>query len=198
MENTDTTTKVIGDGKRLVKLAKDYSRMEIIDKGSSIISSIILALVIISLATIAVFFLCMALYHSLNNKVNDPVLSYSILAIGILFLCVLVLLLKKTLISKPTIKMLNTKLFSQSELAEGNTVSSSKEVSLRKAAIIKDLSVTVSDLRDKTVTSLSPRQRTSKGVKYDFNKLVSYALITYKGVMWAKRLRSLFKKNKKR
>ena len=55
----------IDEGKRLSNLIKDYTKLELIDKGSSILSTLIIIIVIIAIATIAIFCFCMSLYHFL-------------------------------------------------------------------------------------------------------------------------------------
>ena len=101
----------IDEGKRLVTLIKDYSKLEIIDKGSSLLSTLIIIVIIIAIVAIALFCFCMALYHFLLAKTNDPVLSYSIIGFALLFLCSLVILLRKPLIENPLIKFLDSILF---------------------------------------------------------------------------------------
>ena len=41
--------KTIDDSKKVVQLVKDYSKMELLDKGSSILTGVILIIVVISL-----------------------------------------------------------------------------------------------------------------------------------------------------
>ena len=103
--------KTIDDSKKVFQLVKDYSKMELLDKGSSILTGVILIIVVISLSAIAVFCLCMALYHCLLSKTNDPVLSYAIIALSLLFICALIVLLKKVLIENPVIKFISNILF---------------------------------------------------------------------------------------
>lgn len=110
-EFKEDISKTVDEGKRWANLLKDYSKMEIIDKGSSIISTLILIIVLIALLTIAIFCLCMALYHCLLTKTADPVLSYSIIALSLIFVCSLILLLRKKIIENPLIRYLSNIFF---------------------------------------------------------------------------------------
>ena len=47
----------------------------------------------------------------LLSKTNDPVLSYAIIALSLLFICALIVLLKKVLIENPVIKFISNILF---------------------------------------------------------------------------------------
>ena len=101
----------IDEGKRLTNLIKDYTKLELIDKGSSLLSTLIIIIVIIAIVAIAIFCFCMALYHFLLAKTGDPCLSYSIIGIALLFLCSIIILLRKPLIENPLIKYLSNVLF---------------------------------------------------------------------------------------
>ncbi len=103
--------KTIEEGKRLSSLVEDYVKLELVDKGSSIISKLIIIIVIIAISTIALFCLCMALYHCLLAKTQDPILSYSIIGFFLLFICAIIILMRKSLIENPIIRFLSRTLF---------------------------------------------------------------------------------------
>ena len=110
-QNNNDIKQTIEESKRLSSLYKDYLKLEIIDKGSSLFSTLVLIIAIIALATIAIFCICMAIYHSLVIKTNDPILSYSIIALSLLFICLIIILLRKKLIDNTLIKLFSKVLF---------------------------------------------------------------------------------------
>ena len=196
-ENTEKDiAKTIDEGKRLIKLVKNYSKMEVIDKGASIISALILIIVVIALATIAVFCLSMALYHWLMSKTNDSILSFSIIALALLFICTLIILLKKSLIESPIIKLLN-KIFSSKEDTESqNLVKSKKDIIWQKSSLIGDIKKSGEELKENAKVSLSPKRKTPNGSKFDYNKLATYAIFAYKGIVWTNKIRRFLGKGK--
>lgn len=189
--------KTIEEGKRLVNLVNNYSKMELVDKGSSLLSTLFLTIIVISLATISVFCLCMALYHWLKSKTDDPVLSYSIIALSLLFLCTIIILLKKAFIETPVIKMLNRCLSGKTYDGNNNIVKSKKDVIRKKSGLLEEIKNSGEELKLNLKDSLSPKRNTPDGRKVDFNKLAMYAIFAYKGIVWSKKLRQFFVKDKK-
>ena len=105
--------ETIDKSKKFLHLVKNYSKIELLDKGSSIISAIIMIIIIISIAAIILFCGCMALYHILLLKTGDPVFSYLMIGLGLLFLVVIFLLLRKHIVLNPVIKLLSKILFKE-------------------------------------------------------------------------------------
>ena len=189
--------KSIEEGKKLVNLVNNYSKMELVDKGSSLLSTIFLVIIVISLATISIFCLCMALYHWLRSKTDDPVLSYSIIALALLFLCTLIILLKRTFIETPVIKMLNRTLSGKVYESDVNPVKSKKDLIRKKSGLIEDMKYSSEELKQNLKDSFSPKRNTPDGKKLDFNKLAMYAVFAYKGIVWTNKIRRFIGKNKK-
>ena len=189
--------KTIEEGKRLVNLVNNYSKMELVDKGSSLLSTLFLTIIVISLATISVFCLCMALYHWLKSKTDDPVLSDSMIALSLLFLCTIIILLKKAFIETPVIKMLNRCLSGKAYDGNNNIVKSKKDVIRKKSGLLEEIKNSGEELKLNLKDSLSPKRNTPDGRKVDFNKLAMYAIFAYKGIVWSKKLRQFFVKDKK-
>ncbi len=188
--------KTIEEGKNLVQLVKNYSKMEIVDKGSSILSTVILIIIIIAIGTIAIFCLCMAFYHWLKSKTNDPILSFSIIAIFLLFLCTLIILFKKTLIESPIIKMINKALSGSEDLGNIPMVKTKNDVVRQKSSLILDIKKSGTQLKDEAKESFSLKHKTSNGSKFDFNKLATYAIFLYKGIVWTNKVRRFIGGNK--
>lgn len=111
--DNEDIVKTIDEGKKFINLVKDYSKLELIDKGSSIISMVILVITIIALSTIAIFCLCMALYHCIVAKTNDPALSYSIITLALLLVCLIIIIARKSLIDNKVIKYLSNLFFNK-------------------------------------------------------------------------------------
>ena len=103
----------IDGSKKFMNLVKNYSKIEIIDKGSSIISAVVMIIVVIAISTILLFCVCMALYHTLLIKTNDPVFSYMIMGLGLLLLCVILIMLRRHIILNPIIKLLSNIMFKE-------------------------------------------------------------------------------------
>jgi hypothetical protein len=189
--------QTIEEGKRFVNLVNQYSKMELVDKGSSLLSMIFLIIIVVSLATISIFCLCMALYHWLQSKTNDPVLSYSIIALALLFLCTLIILLKKSFIEAPVIKMLNRCLSGKESQDSSGSLKSKKDVINRKSGLIDDIKNSGDELKQNLKDSFSPKRNTPTGKKLDFNKLALYAVFAYKGIVWTNKIRRFLGKRKK-
>lgn len=188
--------RTIDEGKNLMQLVKNYSKMVVVEKGSSVISALILIIVVISLATIAVFCLCMACYHWLKSKNNDPVLSFSIIAMGLLFLCTLIILLKKTLIESPVVRILNKKLSDKDNYGNIDAVKSQKDVLREKSSLMVDIQKSGKELKSSAKDSFSPKRDTASGSRLDFNKLALYAVFAYKGIVWTNKIRRFLGKGK--
>lgn len=188
----------VDEGKKLLQLVKSYSKMEILDKGSSVLSSVILIIIVLALATIAVFCLCMALYHWLLSKTDDPILSYSIISLTILFLCLVILILKNSIIKSPITRMLHKKLIDSEDFAFIDNVSTSKDIVRIKNNLVSDIKKSSADLKDHAKESFSPKRKTQDGSKWDFNKIVTYTLFAYKGLVWTNKFRRFLGKGKKK
>jgi len=109
--NNEDIEYTVVKGRELTSLLRDYIKLEVIDKGSSLLTFLLTIILVIAFATIAIFCLCMAFYHYLLQATNNPILSYSIIGLIFLVICLLILLLRKSLIENRLIKFLSNKLF---------------------------------------------------------------------------------------
>ena len=80
---------------------------------------------------------------------------------------------------------------------ENYTIKSRNDLKRYKKQVLKEIQMSSKTLKDNFVLSFSPQIKTSNGKKWDYNKLINYALIGYKSFIWIKRMKSLFKNNKK-
>ena len=93
--------------------------------------------------------------------------------------------------------MLNRCLSGKAYDGNNNIVKSKKDVIRKKSGLLEEIKNSGEELKLNLKDSLSPKRNTPDGRKVDFNKLAMYAIFAYKGIVWSKKLRQFFVKDKK-
>ena len=92
--------------KKYLKLQKEYTKLEITEKLSILLSALVLLSVVIILGMVALFYLSFALAYILDPLVGGLMVSFSIIAAFHLLLVLLVITFRKKLIISPMVNFL--------------------------------------------------------------------------------------------
>ncbi len=105
-ENIDNFKDLIAEIKKYLELQKEYTKIEITEKLSILISLLTMCMVFILIGTIALLFFSFALAHYMAQFVGGLGASLSIMG-GVLILLILIIyLVRKKLILNPMINFL--------------------------------------------------------------------------------------------
>lgn len=92
--------------KKYLKLQKEYTKLEITEKLSILLSALVLLSVVIILCMVALFYLSFALAYILDPLVGGLMVSFSIIAAFHLLLVLLVITFRKKLIINPMVNFI--------------------------------------------------------------------------------------------
>ena len=92
--------------KKYLKLQKEYTKLEITEKLSILLSALVLLSVVIILGMVALFYLSFALAYILDPLVGGLMVSFSIIAAFHLLLVLLVITFRKKLIINPMVNFI--------------------------------------------------------------------------------------------
>ena len=77
-------------------------------------------------------------------------------------------------------------------------IRSRSDIRREKERLLKELQSSSVSLKENAKLSFLPKVQTAHGSELDYNKLVSYALLAYRGIVWTKKVTSFFRKGKKK
>ncbi len=80
---------------------------------------------------------------------------------------------------------------------EDYNIRSRNDLKQYKKQLLKEIHSSSRTLKDNFILSFSPQINTTKGKKWDYNRIINYAIIGYKSFIWIKRVKSFFNSNKK-
>lgn len=92
--------------KKYLKLQKEYTKLEVTEKLSILLSTLILLSLVIILGMVALFYLSFALAYVLGPHVGGLMVSFSIIACFHLLLIVLIITFRKKLIINPMVNFI--------------------------------------------------------------------------------------------
>lgn len=92
--------------KKYLELEKDYAKLEIAEKVTTIISTLIIVLVMVILGMVALFYLMFSLAYILQPLVGGLTGSYAIIAGITILLMILIYVFRKPLIVSPMVSFL--------------------------------------------------------------------------------------------
>ena len=110
--------QTIDDGKRWWRLVQRYAKLEAADKLSSIVGALVLGAILLVFVLIAIGCLSIFAAHRLTVLTGDLALSYALVGVGWLLLCVLVLLVRKALIVRPLQKKFQHSFFKDERMKD--------------------------------------------------------------------------------
>lgn len=109
-QSIDNIQQLFIEFKKYLELQKEYTKLEVTEKLSILLSTLIFVLLVVILSTVVLFHLSFTLVYILAPYVGSLMLSFALIAcLHILFIILLVLLRKKLIIN-PTVKFI-AKLF---------------------------------------------------------------------------------------
>lgn len=95
------------EGKKLFKLEADYLRLELVEKMTILISTLILILILLILGMVALFYLSFTLAYKLEQILGSLTWSYAIISGFILLLMLIVFMFRRKLIINPLTRFLS-------------------------------------------------------------------------------------------
>lgn len=105
-KNIESIEQLFKELKKYIKLQTEYTKLELVEKLSILISTLIMVSIFIMLGVIVIFYLSFSLAYVLEPLVGGLKSSYAIISCLILLLIVLIAFLRKKLIINPMVKFL--------------------------------------------------------------------------------------------
>lgn len=99
--NIQSIRQLVVELKAYIKMQKEYTRLELTEKLTILLSTMIFAIVLISLGMVVLFYLSFSLAYLLAPHVGGLPAGYAIIAGIILLLAMLIVLFRKRLIVNP-------------------------------------------------------------------------------------------------
>jgi hypothetical protein len=181
--------QTIDDGKRWWRLVQRYAKLEAADKLSSIVGALVLGAILLVFVLIAIGCLSIFAAHRLTVLTGDLALSYALVGVGWLLLCVLVLLVRKALIVRPLQKKFQHSFFKDERMKHG--------LEVEKLKTQYQLQLLQERMKDKARMTMSGSSDDDKnGSK--IGRYVSYGITAYKTYRTLSKLRKMLKKKKNR
>ena len=117
-EDNKNLQNTLDESKRLWGLVQQYAKLEMVDKLTFILTILIVGGVLVGLCTIAIFCFSMFFFSFLEHFTGSLALSYAIVGLCLLVLAVIVLLLRKSLVTRPIISSLMKEFFEKQDFGE--------------------------------------------------------------------------------
>ena len=128
------SNRVTDDFRRLAFRVERYLRLEATERLTVVTTYVVLAAVVMALATSAIFFLSTGTVKALTLWTENEMLSYYIVGGFLVLLIVLAFLLRKPLIENPFVKMFSDQLLNVPTVTEHVLSKSHKDEQIRKLA----------------------------------------------------------------
>lgn len=105
-KSIDNLQQLFAELKKYAELQKDYIKLDIVEKLTILLSTLILVLVLLVLGMIALFYLSFTLAYVLESHVGGLMVSYGIISACIMALIALIAIFRKRLIIQPMVHFL--------------------------------------------------------------------------------------------
>lgn len=105
-KSIDNLQQLFSEFKKYLILQKEYTKLEITEKLSILLSALVLLLVVIILGMVALFYLSFALAYILASLVGGLMISFSIIACFHFLLILLIIIFRKRLIINPMVNFI--------------------------------------------------------------------------------------------
>lgn len=105
-KSIDNLQQLFYEFKKYLELQKDYTKLDITEKLTILLSTLIMVLVLIILGMVALFYLLFALAYILEPLVGGLMVSFSIIAAINLLIIAVVVIFRKKLIVSPMVNFL--------------------------------------------------------------------------------------------
>ena len=117
-KNTDNIQQLFMEFKKYLELQKEYTKLELTEKMSILLSTLILVLLIITLGMVALFYASYMLAYILEPYVGGLMFSFAIIACFHILLIGLLVYFRKKWIVNPMVKFLAGLFLNKSNLHE--------------------------------------------------------------------------------
>ena len=179
--------------KKYLKLQKEYTKLEITEKLSILLSALVLLSVVIILGMVALFYLSFALAYILDPLVGGLMVSFSIIAGFHLLLVLLVITFRKKLIISPMVNLMkNDTIMNNMPDSSSMTLES---IALRKKELRKKLHVQkeiMTDTARELFAPLAPAADKGNAIMRAFNTGMAVFDGLMLGVKMMRKVRSMF------
>ncbi|MGL4520419.1 MAG: phage holin family protein [Phocaeicola sp.] len=105
-QNLDNLEELFAELKSYTKLRQEHLKLELVEKSTILLSSAVVALTLLLLGGMVLFYLSFTLAHLLAPSVGGLATSFGIIAAGLICLAVIIYSLRKRLIIEPLAKFL--------------------------------------------------------------------------------------------
>ena len=105
-KNIENLQQLLVEVKKYVELQRDYIKLDIVEKLTVLLSTLILVLIMLILGMIALFYLSFTLAYILEPHVGGLTQSYAIISACIIFLIIVVTINRKRFIERPLVRFL--------------------------------------------------------------------------------------------
>jgi hypothetical protein len=105
-KNIDTLQQLFTELKKYVGLQAEYFSLQLVQKLTVLLSTLILVLVLLILGCMALFYLSFTLAYVLESALGSLIASYAVITAGILLLIVVIAVFRQQLIVKPMVRFL--------------------------------------------------------------------------------------------
>lgn len=105
-KSIDTLTELFREVKNYLKLQGEYTKLDLVEKLTILLSTLTLIFILIILGTMAAFYLSFMLVYVLASATGSLVVGYAIIGGGLILIALIVYRLRKRLIFQPMVNFL--------------------------------------------------------------------------------------------
>lgn len=105
-KSIDTLTELFREVKNYLKLQGEYTKLDLVEKLTILLSTLTLIFILIILGTMAAFYLSFMLVYVLASATGSLVAGYAIIGGGLILIALIVYRLRKRLIFQPMVNFL--------------------------------------------------------------------------------------------
>lgn len=102
----ETMQQLFRELKTYLELQKEYAKLELVEKLSKLFSTLLLVLLLVVLGVVVLFYLSFTLVYALAPLVGGLVISFALITCFHALLIVVLLLFKRQLIIRPTVRLI--------------------------------------------------------------------------------------------
>ena len=105
-KSIENIQQLFSEFKKYIELQKEYTQLEVTEKLTILLSTLILILVVVILGMVALFYLSFTLAYILDPIVGGLMVSFAIIAALQVILILLIVMFRKQLIVNPMVKFI--------------------------------------------------------------------------------------------
>lgn len=105
-KNIETMQQLFVEFRKYLELQKEYTKLELTEKLSKLLSTLLLAVLVVMLSAVVLFHLSFTLVYVLAPLVGGPAVSFALITCFHILLIVLLVVFRKRLIIGPTVRLI--------------------------------------------------------------------------------------------